>query len=103
AEIVAGETLPLAAPPNDHDIGLVAGPSSFVEHVRTFGEITQLGGAFTRDAWRNVIRKLRRRGAGARRIRKDMNVGEREPIEHRDGGRVILVRFARESADQVGA
>ena len=68
-----------------------------------FAEGAQFAGTAFDGLRRHLIGKRGGAGAGALRIGKDMKVSEREALDERQRGGVIVFRFARETGDDVGA
>src|SRR5690242_487393 len=84
--------------------------AQFTAHLRLsegvgfpFAEGTQLTGAALNNKSGNVVRERGRLGAGTFRIRKNVEIGERECLDEGERGGVVAFRFTREAGDNVSA
>ena len=68
-----------------------------------FGERTEFASAALDDVTGEVIWEGGGFGARALRVRKDMEVGERQALDEGKSGGVVGLGFAREAGDDVGA
>src|SRR2546430_13665538 len=66
-----------------------------------FAESAQFAGAALDDRAGNVVRERSSLGAGALRIRKNVEIGERESFDESTRGGVVVLRFARETGNDV--